>query len=291
MSIPPTVILSPWLGVPPQAWTVRYAISFAAKNICAGWPPRRRPAGGGVKTVPNLTVQGLPLVKPPYGRITAIDLNKKANLVWAGFAHGETPDNHQGTIPGAPGAMNIPRTGRNGRHWHALVTQDSGGCGRSRFRHAARDGPPGGAIACAPMTKADGAGARGPVVHARRGQTGSPDDLHAGAASSTFVLAIKRGQGFWRRVDRVPGHRHKRARLDVLHNRAMGLACDLRILRMQRRKLLLWAIFGGRPSAPGPPFRKLRPVRRLRPSRISPARGRHGNSSLADTASRRGRAR
>ncbi len=30
---------------------------------------------------PALTVQGLPLVKPPYGRITAIDLNK-GDMVW-----------------------------------------------------------------------------------------------------------------------------------------------------------------------------------------------------------------
>ena len=29
-----------------------------------------------VKAAPAITVQGLPLVKPPYGRITAIDLNK-----------------------------------------------------------------------------------------------------------------------------------------------------------------------------------------------------------------------
>ena len=33
---------------------------------------------------------GLPLVKPPWGRITAIDLNK-GEIVWQ-VAHGETPD-------------------------------------------------------------------------------------------------------------------------------------------------------------------------------------------------------
>ena len=42
--------------------------------------------GGG-----GLTVQGLPIIKPPYGRITALDLNK-GELVWQ-IAHGETPDN------------------------------------------------------------------------------------------------------------------------------------------------------------------------------------------------------
>jgi quinoprotein glucose dehydrogenase len=56
-------------------------------------------------------VQGLPLVKPPYGRITALDLNK-GELVWQ-IAHGETPDdirNH----PALKGLV-IPRTGRMGR--------------------------------------------------------------------------------------------------------------------------------------------------------------------------------
>ncbi|MBV8847360.1 MAG: pyrroloquinoline quinone-dependent dehydrogenase [Bryobacterales bacterium] len=58
----------------------------------------------------SLTVQGLPLVKPPYGRITAIDLNK-GEIAWQ-IAHGETPDiirNH----PALKG-LNIPRTGRSG---------------------------------------------------------------------------------------------------------------------------------------------------------------------------------
>ena len=63
-------------------------------------------AGGGAGT----TVQGLPLVKPPWGRITAIDLNK-GEIVWQ-VAHGETPDyvrNH----PALQG-VTIPRTGRTG---------------------------------------------------------------------------------------------------------------------------------------------------------------------------------
>jgi quinoprotein glucose dehydrogenase len=67
--------------------------------------------GGGGEDGPNLTVQGLPLVKPPYGRITAIDLNK-GDLVWQ-IAHGETPDNIR-NHPALQG-VNIPRTGRNGR--------------------------------------------------------------------------------------------------------------------------------------------------------------------------------
>ena len=46
--------------------------------------------GGGGDTGGGLTVQGLPLVKPPWGRITAIDLNK-GEMVWQ-VAHGETLD-------------------------------------------------------------------------------------------------------------------------------------------------------------------------------------------------------
>ena len=71
----------------------------------AGAPPAAGEGGG------TLTVQGLPLVKPPYGRITALDLNK-GELVWQ-VAHGETPDNIR-NHPALKG-LNIPRTGRPGR--------------------------------------------------------------------------------------------------------------------------------------------------------------------------------
>ncbi len=57
-----------------------------------------------------LRVQGLPLIKPPYGRITAIDLNK-GEILWQ-VAHGETPDNIR-NHPALKG-LNIPRTGRPG---------------------------------------------------------------------------------------------------------------------------------------------------------------------------------
>jgi len=56
-------------------------------------------------------VQGLPLVKPPYGRITAIDL-KTGTIAWQ-IAHGETPDNIR-NHPALKG-VTIPRTGRQGR--------------------------------------------------------------------------------------------------------------------------------------------------------------------------------
>ena len=64
------------------------------------------------KTNPvGTNIQGLPLIKPPYGRITAIDL-KKGDLVWQ-IAHGETPDNIR-NHPLLKG-LTIPRTGRQGR--------------------------------------------------------------------------------------------------------------------------------------------------------------------------------
>jgi quinoprotein glucose dehydrogenase len=68
-------------------------------------------AGGGEEGGAALTVQGLPLVKPPYARITAIDLNR-GEIVWQ-IAHGETPDNIR-NHPALKG-LSIPRTGRQGR--------------------------------------------------------------------------------------------------------------------------------------------------------------------------------
>ena len=61
--------------------------------------------GGG-----GLTVQGLPLMKPPYAQISAIDLNK-GEILWQ-IAHGETPDNIRNS-PALKG-LDIPRTGRPG---------------------------------------------------------------------------------------------------------------------------------------------------------------------------------
>src|SRR5262249_33704377 len=54
-----------------------------------------------------LSVRGLPLVKPPYGRITAIDLNK-GEIAWQ-IAHGDTPDNIK-NHPALKG-VTIPKTG------------------------------------------------------------------------------------------------------------------------------------------------------------------------------------
>jgi quinoprotein glucose dehydrogenase len=58
----------------------------------------------------GLLVQRLPLLKPPYGVIAAIDMNK-GELLWK-IPHGETPDN----VRNHPLLQNldIPRTGQSG---------------------------------------------------------------------------------------------------------------------------------------------------------------------------------
>jgi len=69
-----------------------------------GTPPPPGGGGGG------LTVDGLPLVKPPYGLLSAINLDR-GELVWQ-VPHGDTPDvvrNH----PALKG-LNIPKTGQQG---------------------------------------------------------------------------------------------------------------------------------------------------------------------------------
>jgi quinoprotein glucose dehydrogenase len=59
---------------------------------------------------PALNVQGLPLVKPPYGLLSAINLDR-GELVWQ-VPHGDTPDNVRNS-PALKG-MNIPKTGQQG---------------------------------------------------------------------------------------------------------------------------------------------------------------------------------
>ena len=62
-----------------------------ARRPGAAQPPaiRRWRAGGAIQQT-NIGPQGLPLIKPPWGRITAIDLNT-GDHVWM-IANGEAPD-------------------------------------------------------------------------------------------------------------------------------------------------------------------------------------------------------
>jgi quinoprotein glucose dehydrogenase len=77
----------------------------AAAAPAGGAAPAAIPGGGG-----GLQVDGLPIVKPPYGVLSAIDLDK-GELKFQ-VPHGDTPDNVRNN-PALAG-MNIPKTGQNG---------------------------------------------------------------------------------------------------------------------------------------------------------------------------------
>jgi quinoprotein glucose dehydrogenase len=132
----------------------------------------------------RLTVQGLPLVKPPYGRISAINLDT-GEIVWQ-VAHGETPDEIRNS-PVLKG-LNIPRTGRPGvigvLTTKTLVIAGEGGvftdtAGRRGARLRAYD-------------KATGKDAG--AVYMPSGQTGSPMTYMLNG-KQYIVLAIG-GQGY-----------------------------------------------------------------------------------------------
>ena len=80
----------------------------------------RAPAGGGRGSgYTVLTVQGLPLIKPPYATISAIGLDR-GEILWQ-VAHGETPD----AIRRSPAlkGLDIPRAGQSGYNIGTLVTK------------------------------------------------------------------------------------------------------------------------------------------------------------------------
>ncbi|HWW86083.1 MAG TPA: PQQ-binding-like beta-propeller repeat protein [Vicinamibacterales bacterium] len=79
----------------------------AAAGVAAGGAAASGGVGGAAAAA-GLTVQGLPIVKPPYGLLAAISLDR-GELLWQ-TPHGDTPDairNH----PVLRG-MNIPKTGQ-----------------------------------------------------------------------------------------------------------------------------------------------------------------------------------
>jgi quinoprotein glucose dehydrogenase len=68
------------------------------------------PAGAAAPPDPGLSVQGLPLVKPPYGLLSAINLDR-GEILWQ-VPHGDTPDNIR-NHPALRG-LTIPKTGQAG---------------------------------------------------------------------------------------------------------------------------------------------------------------------------------
>ncbi|HTM29870.1 MAG TPA: PQQ-binding-like beta-propeller repeat protein [Vicinamibacterales bacterium] len=94
---------------PPEITDFRYHQGTVATGVRRSGGSGSAGSDGG-SAVTTLTVQGLPLIKPPYGQISAIDL-KRGEFLWQ-VPHGETPDvirNH----PALKG-LQIPRTGRTG---------------------------------------------------------------------------------------------------------------------------------------------------------------------------------
>jgi quinoprotein glucose dehydrogenase len=82
------------------------------RSLLPGEVPDRQP---GQATASPLSIDGLPIVKPPYGRITAFDMNK-GSIVWVA-ANGNGPRNHPLLKD-----LNLPPLGNIGRP-AALVTK------------------------------------------------------------------------------------------------------------------------------------------------------------------------
>jgi len=103
---------------------VHAATGIVANGLVPGDPSRTEFAWISGMLTPagergGLTVQGLPLLKPPYGSIVAIDMNK-GEILWK-IANAETPDNVR-NHPALKG-VNIPRTGRSANTIGILVTK------------------------------------------------------------------------------------------------------------------------------------------------------------------------
>ena len=127
-------------------------------------------------------MRGLPLVKPPYGSISAISLDR-GEILWQ-IAHGDTPDNVRNN-PALKG-LTIPRTGQAGIVG-TLVTKTLLISGEPQVTAAA--GHPLGALLRA-YDKATGKDVGGVLMPAQ--QTGSPMTyMHDG--KQYIVVAIGGG--------------------------------------------------------------------------------------------------
>lgn len=150
---------------------------FPYSGRTAALPPGPAPGRGG------LTVQGLSIIKPPYGRITAINLDR-GEIVWQ-IAHGDTPDAIRNN-PALKG-VDIPRTGQSGMAG-TLVTKTLVIAGETQFSTASHAR---GALLRA-YDKATGADAGAVLMPAP--QTGSPMSYMLGGRQY-LVVAIA-GTGF-----------------------------------------------------------------------------------------------
>ena len=125
-------------------------------------------------------VQGLPIVKPPYGLLSAINLDS-GTIAWQ-VPHGDTPDNVRNHA--ALQGLTIPKTGQSGAVG-AVVTKTlvimgdppgdddarpSAGRDVARLRQGDREGGRRRADAGAPEWLADDLHGRRPPVHRRRGE-------------------------------------------------------------------------------------------------------------------------
>jgi quinoprotein glucose dehydrogenase len=88
------------------------AAAQAGRGAAANLPTVAAPAAPAAAQAegPRTTVQGLPLVKPPYGVLSAINLDK-GDLIWQ-VPHGDTPDAVRNNA--ALKGLNIPKTGQAG---------------------------------------------------------------------------------------------------------------------------------------------------------------------------------
>lgn len=82
----------------------------AAARPAPGPEPAAPPAGGGGRGGLGQGLQGLPIAKPPYGVLTAIDLN--SGDIKFKVPHGDTPDNIRNNA--ALKGLDIPKTGQSG---------------------------------------------------------------------------------------------------------------------------------------------------------------------------------
>ena len=173
--------------------------------------------------------RGLPLVKPPYGQISAIDLNK-GEILWQ-VAHGETPAvvrNHPDLKGLHDPAHRSPRNRRDAGH------QDAADRGRGRLRSDAI-----GAARRDAARLRQGHGPRsGRGLHTRTARRVADDLSLEGPPVSRHR---RQRRGLCRRVDRVPS-----VAMTVVYQPEIRIRVRIAsliqfwILRVSRRLLLLW---------------------------------------------------